>query len=332
MIAGWLRRGEGAGELLDASPAEAPAGATAEVAAQARTTLWDGRTIRGYAVQFRVWALIIALIFASAVAGAYFGLWQVHWYLPFGAAWMRHGFWLKPWWDAGTFWPRWLGHWVLYRHVAFRDQLEPGIGCLGALTVMARPRWWGVRIGIANLAARMAAVPVLAIALGILGVWLNFFGLPWLWAHAWSAVGRSGYNWDGAFAWAGESSLFILAWGILIMGPVLHRFWAPAGATINGFIMARSADRARDKTALDGQEHVPLWVREPGPPNLRYRWSGLYLLPDNGLPLVQAGMAKRVILTLIIVVFTWLVILGVVGHYVHGVGGINIPYLAPGGS
>jgi hypothetical protein len=319
----------GGDDLLASAPPTAPQGASEEVAAQARDTLWNGRRIRAYTIQFRVWALIAGLIFAGAVAGFYFGLWQVHWRLPVGPSWLQRGFWLKPWWDAGTWWPRQLGHWGLYRHVAFRDQLEPGVGCLGALTVVARPRWWGVRIGVANIAARFAAVVVLCIGLGVLGVWLNFFGLPWLWAHAAAAAGRPGFTLDRSFSWAGKSSLFILLWGIGVMGPVLHRIWAPAGATIQGFMLDRSADRARDKNAIDGKEHVPQWVRRPAaPPNLRLRWSGLYLLPDNGLPLVQAGLAKRSVLSLIIAGFAWLVILGIVGHYVIGVGHVHVPYLS----
>jgi hypothetical protein len=327
MTAGWY---EG-DPLLGTQPATAPQDATAEVAAQARTTLWNGRHIHGYAIQFRCWALISGLIFAGAVAGLYFGLWEVHWRLFLGPI-RWNGFWLKPWWDAGTWWPKALGHWPLYRHVAFRDQLEPGIGCLGALTVVAKPKWWGVRIGVVNLGARLAAVLVLTIGLGVLGVWLNYFGLPWAWAHAASAAGRPGYNLDGAFSWAGKTSLFILVWGIAVMGPVLHRVWAPAGATIQGFILDRSADRARDRMRDSGRERIPLWVRKPAaPPNLRLRWSGLYLLPDNGLPLVQAGLVKKTVLRLIVAGFAWLVILGIIGHYVVGVGGIPVPYLVGGG-
>ena len=59
---------------------------------------------------------------ATAVAGWYYGTWEVHWYLPAGPEWLRRGIDLKGWWDAGTWWPRWLGHWDLYRHVAFRNQ------------------------------------------------------------------------------------------------------------------------------------------------------------------------------------------------------------------
>jgi hypothetical protein len=314
---------------LDPSVGEVPEGATEQVAAQVRDTLWNGKRIHGYAIQYRYWALIVGLIGASAVAGWYFGLWQVHWRIYLGPVRWK-GFWLKPWWDAGTWWPRWLGHWPLYRHIAFRDQLEPGIGCLLALSVMAKQKWWGVRVGVVSIGVRIVLVLALTVGLGTLGVWLDYFGLPWLWGHAASAAGHPGYNLDRQFTWAGHLSLFILVWGIGVMGPVLHRVWAPAGATINGSMLDRSADRHRDRAAADNREHIPAWVRLPiSAPNLRYRWSGLYLLPDDGRTLAEGGLLKRTLITLGVAGFAWLVILGIIGHYLKGVGGMSIPYLAP---
>jgi len=96
-------------------------------------------------------------------------------------------------------------------------------------------------------------------------------------------------------------------------------------------VLDRSADRARDLAAGEGgRERIPFWVRRPAaPPNLRLRWSGLYLLPDNGLPLVKAGPVKRAAIRLILAVAGWLFLLGIIGHYVVGVFGVHVPYLAP---
>jgi hypothetical protein len=320
--------------LLD--PGQVPAHAGRQVHAQARDTLWNGRKIHFYGVQFRYWALIVGIVGATGVAGAYFGLWEVHWYLPFGPAWMQRGMDLKPWWDRGSWWPGFLGHWDLYRHAAFRNQLEPGIGGLLALSVMSKAKWWGYRVSTVSIGIRMILVLAITIGLGVLGVWLSYFGMPWLWAHIFTAAGKPGYNLDGAFSWAGKSSLFILVWGIGVMAQAAHRIWAPAGATIQGFALDRSADRARDLTAADRKQdpdaadRIPTWVRQPvAPPNLRLRWSGLYLLPDNGKPLQTAGPVKRTAIRVILAAFAWLFLLGLIGHYVVGVFGVHVPYLAP---
>lgn len=294
-----------------------------------RYPLWNGEYVRLRGPQMIVHGLVVAFLFGCLGSGIYFGATQVHWYLPVGPAWLRHGVWLKPWWDAGKFWPAFLGHWPSYRHVAFRDQAIPQIVTLGVLTVIAKDRWWDRRVS----TPRMVISPFVLIAgvftLGVLGVWLNLFGLPWAWAHAWSAAGRPGFTLDGSFAWAARWSLFILIWGYAA-GKLLHRWWAPAGATIQGLLLDRSADRHRDAARESGGESVPLWVRLPlVAPVIRERWSRLYQMPDDGRVLARAGRVKRAALTLMVLACGWLIILGFIGHYVVSIMGIHVPYLAP---
>jgi hypothetical protein len=287
--------------------------------------LWNGQRVKLRLPQMLVHGVIGALLFGCLAAGFYFGGTQVDWHIP-GVPWH---IWLKPTWDAGRFWPSWLGHWAQYRHTAFRDQAEPEVATLGVLTLIAKPRWWPVRVSTARLVAAPFILIIGVFGLGILGVWLNLTGLPWLWAHAWAEAGRPGYNLDGAFAWAARFSVFVLVWGFLA-GRVLHRWWAPVGATIQGFILDRSADRYRDLTRDSGRDRIPLWVRLPlVAPVVRERWSHLYLLPDDGRTLVHGGRLKRFVLTVGVAAGVWLILLGIIGHYVVGTFGVHVPYLAP---
>lgn len=280
-----------------------------------------GEPIRGAWIKTRLWALGVAFVIAvPLIAGVYFALWEVHWTFGF-----LHVDWsLKAWWHAGSWWPSWLGHWPMYRHLSFRDNLEPGWGTLIALTVIVtRPGLWDVRLRPVRLAVTMLFVMAAAIALTTLGVWLGNFGLPDAWAQAATAAGHPGYNWDGAFAWAGKASLFILAWGFGV-GMVLHLVWAPAGATIQGTVVDWLADQAHARGQL------PWWVRhEWAPPPLidyfcrRYRTS-----TDTEADRVPAAVKWALVLFLGTCLL--LVALGLMGRYWVGMLHHTVPYLAPG--
>jgi hypothetical protein len=280
----------------------------------------NGKPIRAYWVQTRAWALGAGLLAAAFVAGLYYGWWEVHWtFGGLGISWD-----LKAWWDAGTWWPRWLGHWALYRHTAFRDQLEPGIGTLIALTIVVRnAKLWQTRIGPARLVLTPPAILAVTIALGVLGVWLNYFGLPMAWAHVASAVGHPGFTLDQYFRWAGKLSLFTLAWGVG-MGFVLHRLWAPVGATLQGFAVDWLANRAH------AAQRIPLYIKLPlSPPPARERFMRLYDDSDATTAVPVSDAMKW--LLFIFLVFVFLVtLLGLMGHYYVGVMGHTVPYLAPG--
>lgn len=292
---------------------------TATTAPLARVPMSNGKHIRFYKLQTRVWGLVVGLLAAGYIAGLYFGFWEVHWTFGF-----THVSWdLKHWWDAGSWWPRFLGHWKLYRHTAFRDQLEPGLGTLVALTVVVRnSRLWRTRVGPARLVLTPPMILVACIVLSAVGVWLNYFGLPDMWAHVTSAVGHPGFNLDRYFKWAGKASLFTLLWGVGI-GVVLHKLWAPVGATIQGTFVDWLADRAH------ARKRIPVYVKLPfTPPPARERFMQLYDDSDATTS-VPVSATMKWLIAIFIVQFVLVMLLGLMGHYYVGVLGHTVPYLAP---
>lgn len=280
----------------------------------------NGHRIRFYWLQTHAWALFWGLLAATYIAGLYFGFWEVPWtFGPLHVSWD-----LKQWWDAGTWWPRFLGHWALYRHTAFRDQLEPGLGTLVALTVVVRnSRLWEKRVGPARLVLTPPLVLAVTIVLSTLGVWLNYFGLPDAWAHVTAALGHPGFALDGWFSWAGKLSVFTILWGVGI-GVVLHKLWAPVGATLQGSAVDWLADRAH------ARKRVPVYVKEPlSPPPARERFMQLYDDSD-ATTAVPVSTLMRWLVALFLVQFILVTALGITGHYWIGVLHHTVPYLAPG--
>jgi len=284
--------------------------------------LWNGEHIKGRWLQTRVWGAILGVLVVGLIAGIYFALWQVNWYVHVGP--VHFGlFNLKRSWDGGTWWPSWLGHWADYRHYAFRDELEPAVATLIVLSLLAGEKYWKYRLPAWQVAVRVVAVLVLAIGLGVLGVYLRDFGLPGAWAHSATAAGHPGYNLRSGFGWAGKISLFTLAWGAL-MGFVLHRLWAPAGATIQGYWTDRLADRGR------GRKHPAWYIRWPfSPPVVRERYSELYLHPE--ITIAKPGKASRWLIGIITFVVVLLVPLGLLAKWGIGAHHVHVPYLAPKG-
>lgn len=276
-----------------------------------KPVLWNGKRVRARALQTRLWAALIGLLGVGLIAGLYYALWQMHWtFGPLHIDWS-----LKAFWDAGSFWPKGIGHWPDYRHGGFRDQLEPAIATVVILSALAGPKLWAMHVGPVNLAARLVLLLVAGVVLGCLGVYLRDFGLPTAWARA------HGPDWTGWFAWAGRLSLFTLAWGAL-MGFVLHTLWGPAGATIQGYWVDRLADRGR------ARGRVPLYVRLPlAPPVIRERYSWLYMRP--AITLAQPGRANRWLFASITLFVVLTIALGITAKYVIA-HGTTIPYLAPG--
>lgn len=292
---------------------------TTVTTAPVKVRMPNGKPIRLHWAQTRIWALAAGLLAAGYVAGLYFGFWEVHWTFGF----LRVNWDLKRWWDAGTWWPRFIGHWALYRHTAFRDQLEPGIGTLIALTVVVRnSKLWQTRVGPARLILTPPLILVACIVLSALGVYLNYFGLPDAWAHITSAVGHPGFTLDRDFQWAGKLSLFMLLWGVGI-GFVLHRLWAPVGATLQGSLVDWLADRAHTRG------RVPVWVTHPfSPPPTRERFMQLYDDCD-ATTAEPISTAMKWLIAIFLVQVVLVTLLGLMGHYYVGVLHHTVPYLAP---
>ena len=244
----------------------------------------------------------------------------MHWHLWIGS-WYWPGWNLKPWWDAGHFWPRQIGHWPDYRHTAFRDQLEPAGASIFIGALIAGPAVWKYRISGWQVGVRLTLLLVAAMCLGVLGVYLRDFGLPGLWAHTAAVAGRPGYTLDGSFSWAGKLSPFTMVWGFG-MGYVLRKIWGPAAATIQGYWIDRLADRGRDRRR-------PAWyVRWPVSwPTFRERYSQLYL--DSSVHLARPGRTNRFAFMLALLVVVLLIALGATGKWVAG-HGTRCPTSSPG--
>ena len=268
-----------------------------------------GHYIRARFIQQLAWGLIVGAFFAAIIAGFYFGLLEVRWFIHIGSF-NRQIFYLKHWWDHLIKRPSW----PLYRH-AFRDLGEPAAAVMGVKTVFAARKYWGVRVGTARL---VLTPPLLILVAGGLiagGTWLVDFGIPQLWHHfGWATY----QGWHGIWTEAGKFSVITLALGFGI-GFILHHIWGPVVATIQGDLLDRSVDKA------DGRP--PLWVRWPlMAPVTRERWWWMY---THNTEVTERKPIPWGIIVTIVVVAVLLAALGVVGHFVVGAAGMSVPYLAP---
>jgi hypothetical protein len=270
-------------------------------------TLVSGRRIRLRRVQMLAWSVIAGFIGAGFVAGLYFGILEVSWHVWIGPVHFRI-FYLKPWWDSLIR----SGNWPLYRHVAFRDIPEPAFAVMAVRTLLAKPKYWDKPVGTVRLITAPVILIALTFALGVAGVWLLDFGGPDAWHRLFG-----GQRVDVAFL--GKLSVGQLLLGFAI-GQVLHRFWAPVGATLQGYQIQRAVAAARKRG------RVPLWVRLPlAPPVIRERFSKVW---RDGSRYRKVPGAHRRVLAAMSLFFVLLTILGFIGHYWVG-NGHSIPYLAP---
>lgn len=302
-------------------------------------TLLSGRPVRWRFFQNTYWSPGLGLLAASVAAGLYFGIIEVHWYIHVGSFY-QNLFYLKPGWDS--LFP--YGWWALYRHAAFRDLAEPAVASMAVKTVLAGRKNWG-RPAASTL--RIVTAPLVVIlmivALGIAGTWLINFGGPVIWAHVMSALGFPGFKVSAHFL--GTLSVPQLAFGLLVMGPVVHRYWAPVGATLQGAAIDRSVDRrwkiiqrVQERTAITmddvlaadaaGWHITPAWARLPlAPPPWRERFA--YGWRNNSD--VRERRSRRWAVILVSVVLVLVMLLGLAGHYWVGSLHHAIPYLAPNG-
>jgi hypothetical protein len=255
--------------------------------------------------QMILWSVVVGAVFAAIVAGGYYALLQTNW----------HAFDLKNWWDSGMGFIH-SKSWVLYRH-GLRDLGEPAAATMGVMTLLAKPKWWTVRVGAVRLATTPVVLVVLAVALIVGGIWLVDFGLP----AAWHGL-FGNYHLTGWFTNAlGKASFTTLLLGFLI-GRVLHRVWAPVGATLQGY----AVDRPVDKAKLS--DRIPLWVKYPDvPPVIRERFSWTWD-HDADVKARRPSRATKILMGVLIVLGVLLAFTGFVAHYWIGKGN-SFPFLAP---
>jgi len=274
----------------------------------------NGRPIRSRAAQMALWTVAAAACGAALVAGLYFNFLEVNW----------HAFDLKTWWDGG------MGvfhsaSWVLYRH-GIRDIGEPALATIAVKTLLAKRRTWGKRAGPAGVAIRVALVAAATVGLAAGAIWLIDFGLP-----------QAGWHQP---AWMVKVSAEQLILGVVI-GQIVHRIWAPAGAAIQGHYI----DKAVARSKVTGR--IPAWVRRPvAPPQVRERfvWQRSQRAPAPVISIADAKSragraavlgppawrirAARARDAIVAVVAAYLVVTGFIAHYWIGTGH-TFPFLAP---
>jgi hypothetical protein len=212
--------------------------------------LLSGKHVEFRRTQMLYWGIIVGILGTCFVAGAYFGFWEVNWYVHIGPVYF-HIFYLKPFWDGGSFWPRWIGHWAVYRHAAFRDLLEPEVFIMAIGTLLAKPSHWDDRCSNFRLIVSPVILLVLAVVLNTAGVWLLNFGLP-----------------ASAVTFFGHLSLGDIILGFAIGHLVLRPFWAPVGSLLQG----NAIDVAVALSKKTGR--IPLWEERPlAPPVVRERFA-----------------------------------------------------------
>lgn len=302
---------------MTAASAEAP-----RPVAPPRHVLVNGKPIEFRAGQMLGWKVIAGFAGACFVAGLYFLLLQVNWHVNlYGVKFQVFN--LKPWWDNLFSYPSW----PLYRH-GLRDLGEPAAATMGVMTLIAKPRTWGTRLGTWRLVAAPAELAVVAIALIIGGVWLLDFGLPQAW-HALFGTYRV-----TAPGWIAHSSWQNLLLGFLI-GRVLQPLWAPVGATLQGY----RVDTAVDRALVTGKS--PLWVGLPVvPPVIRERFSwdlaGRRRTTEQKLGGVmhpsqlhqQPDRSTRALIIILIVIGVLFTVAGILAKFWIATGH-GFPYLAP---
>jgi hypothetical protein len=241
-------------------------------------------------LQVTLWIAVGGALGAGLIAGIYFGFSQCNW----------HWFYFKPAWDH-LFPEAW---WPVYRHTAFRDIPEPAIATLVVMTVLAKKKSWDKRVGILRMVTAPFVVLAITFGLGIAGTWVlnDAFGHPILTTFS-----------------AGNLILGI------IIGQLVHRYWAPVGATLQGQLLEAPAARAA------ARRQVPGWVRLPVmAPQLRQRMAKAYLDVRN--PDVSTSEPPRWHRRLLVAgatVFLLVSFFGLFAHYGVGTFHLTIPWLMP---
>lgn len=265
----------------------------------------NGHPIRHRFPQVILWGVVAAACGAAFVAGLYFNVLEVNW----------HVFYLKDWWDGTAPYHGGMGNlitspnWSLYRH-GIRDLGEPALATIAVKTLLAKKSTWDKRVGPVNLTVRLVLLLAVTIALAVGGIWVINFGLPKIYTVP---------------AWVVKASLEQLVLGIVI-GQIVHRIWAPAGATIQGWFIDHSVERA----VATG--HIPLWVKLPvAPVQIRERFE-VVREEEAGKEesaRVKSGVVMKIILPVVALVVLYLIVTGFIAHYYIGTGH-SFPFLAPG--
>jgi hypothetical protein len=294
--------------------------------------LVNGHKIHGRLVQNLAWGTVVAAIGAAIIAGLYFNITQVHWYLPFGPEWLQHGFTLKSGWDSLNPFPR-LGNWDLYRH-GYRNDGEPALATLFVLVITASG---AAAVDTKMSRTRVITGPFILLVLAFVlitgAIWLQFYGLPDAWHYLFGTFRIQGGHTSAKIWGVVETALFGA-----IVGRLLKTYWKPIAAHLQESVIDRMVDRYWAR----GGGTLPSWVRYPvAPPVMRECFSKIVtedsesgeaekLMAGSTTHATQGRHHKLIGVLLILggLVVGYLTVSGLIAHFWIGAGH-SFPYLAP---
>ncbi len=277
-------------------------------------------------LQMRGQIITAGVLIGLIVSGLYFGIIQVHWYLPFGPGWLQHGFWLKHGWDDTT--GAWLsqhtwfinkGNWVWYRHNV-RDLGIPSLAIFGVMSIFTAANYSGKQYRGWRLLLSLVLFFAVFVVMVCAGTWLGLL-----------AINHPGHV--GSFFAAHDFILWVTL-GI-IMSQVLHRLFGPVGASLQG----KWVELAVDNWWRKGGGEYPAWVRRNYiiPVTARRRFDEIAQqdwMTGEAEKLIAAGpnvLSKLIwwAAGLILPAVIFFAALGFIGHFIVGTFGMHVPYLAP---
>lgn len=273
---------------------------------------------------------IIGLI----VSGLYFGITQVHWHIHIGSFYWP-GFWLKHAWDdtAGTWLSahtylhagkinfHWItpSNWYYYRH-NIRDIGIPSLAIFGVMSVFTSANYSGKQYRGLRLLLSLVLFFAAFVVLVAAGTWAGLFAI-----HAHGGVGR--------FFTAHDFILWVVL-GVVI-SQVLHRLFGPVGASLQSKWVELSVDNWWRK----GGGEYPAWVRWNYiiPVTARRRFDETAQkdwMTGEAAMLINDGpnMYSKLVwwaAGLVLPAAFFFAVLGFIGHFLVGMFGMHIPYLAP---
>jgi hypothetical protein len=220
-----------------------------------------GKEIRFRLLQTRLFVLVVGLMGVCFVSGLYYGIFEVHWWIPFTHVSL---FYNKPWWDHEIWKVAWWtdGAW---RH-GERD-LNEGLVCLLLGLKALSVKWenhYDETTGVLTVAWRFIASLILGEALILAALWISTFGVL-------MARHKSFSVHYAEFSASYLQYVYITA-GLAIGLVVNLLVWKPAGRTIQRWLAEFSAGWWY-RTG-----RMPIWIRFAlTTPELRERTVYLFI-------------------------------------------------------
>ncbi len=281
-------------------------------------------------LQMKGQILAAGFLIAAIVSGLYFGWTQVHWYIPGAPGWLGSGFDLKLGWDEGA--GNWLaqhtwfitsgpkGNWFYYRHNV-RDLGIPSLAIFGVMSIFTAANYSGKRYKGFRLLLSLVLFFAAFVVLVAVGTWAGLL-----------LINRPGHL--GTFFTAHDFILWVVL-GVLI-SQVLHHLFGPVGASLQAKWVELSLDNWWRK---GGGALYPVWVRKNyiAPVTARRLFDTTaqkdWATGEADI-LISKGPSARAKLIwwavgLVLPFLMWLAVLGFIGHFIVGVFGLHVPYLAP---